>query len=219
MSRITDLYQSTLGKKMLMAITGIILCLFVVGHLIGNLQIYLGAEQLNSYAEFLQKNRGPLWGARLVLAFCVLVHVVAAIQVWLRSRRARPVKYRMYHPPAVDYAARTMVWSGPLIAAFVAYHLLHLTLGSAHGDFIRGDVYRNIVLGFQSWPASLFYIVANALLAVHLYHGLWSLFQTMGWEHPRYNRCRRVLAVAFASLIGLGNISIPVAVLTGFVGL
>ena len=117
MGTITELYASTLGKKVVMAVTGVILFGFVVVHMLGNLQIYLGAEQLNHYSELLRKNMALLWGARLVLLFSVVVHTIAAAQVWWRSRQSRPVKYRVFRPPAVDYAARTMVWSGPIIAA------------------------------------------------------------------------------------------------------
>ena len=165
MTRILGFYESTLGKKWLMASTGIILFLFVVVHMLGNLQLYLGAEQLNHYAELLRKNPALLWIARSVLLFCVTIHIIAAVQVWLRSRASRPVKYRVFRPPAVDYAARTMAWSGPIIAAFVVFHILDLTLGTVHPGFIPGDVFNNVVTGFQNpWVAG-FYILANFLLA------------------------------------------------------
>ncbi len=219
MNKVVGLYGTTLGKKVLMAATGVVLFGFVVGHMVGNLQIYMGAEQLNAYAVFLQSKPALLWGARLVLLFCVAVHLVAAVQLWLRNRSARPVKYRVFRPPAVDYAARTMVWSGPIIAVFIVYHLLHLTVGSAHPDFVYGDVYRNVVVGFSNPIVAGVYIVANILLAVHLYHGLWSLFQTFGWDHPQLSPLRRVAAVVFAALIGAGNVSMPLAVLAGIVHL
>jgi succinate dehydrogenase / fumarate reductase, cytochrome b subunit len=220
MSRVVAFYGSTLGKKVLMAVTGVILFGFVVGHMLGNLQIYLGPERLNHYAELLQSNKALLWTARSVLLASVLVHLLAAVQVWLRNRAARPVKYRVFNPPAVDYAARTMVWSGPLIAAFVVYHLLHLTVGTVNADkFVRGDVFANVVHGFSQPGVAIVYIIANALLAVHLYHGLWSLFQSFGFEHSRYYSWRRFIAVAFSALIAAGNISIPLAVLTGKVHL
>jgi len=217
MSRVVGFYESTLGKKILMAVTGIVLFLFVVGHMLGNFQIYLGAEQLNHYAELLQSNKGLLWTVRSVLLFCVLVHIVAAVQVWLRSRASRPVRYRVFRPPAVDYAARTMVWSGPIIAVFVVYHLLHLTVGSVHQEFVRGEVYSNVVAGFSvPWVAAL-YVIANLLLGFHLYHGLWSLFQTLGLDHPRIAPLRRPFAVVMAALIAAGNISMPLSVLAGVV--
>jgi succinate dehydrogenase / fumarate reductase cytochrome b subunit len=185
--------------------------------MIGNLQLYLGAETLNHYAELLQSNRLVLWTFRAVLLFCVSVHIVAAVQLWLRNRRSRPVKYRVFNPPAVDYAARTMVWSGPIIMLFILYHLGHFTVGCVHHDFIRGDVYHNVVSSFQIWWVAGIYILANLLLAIHLYHGLWSLFQTFGWDHPRFGGVRRWIAIAFAVVIGAGNISLPLAVLTGVV--
>jgi succinate dehydrogenase / fumarate reductase cytochrome b subunit len=211
------LYSSTLGKKILMAVTGIILFLFVVGHMLGNLQLYLGPEQLNHYAELLQGNRALLWAVRLVLLFCVSVHILAAVQLWLRNRRSRPVKYRVFNPPAVDYAARTMVWSGPIILLFILYHLGHFTVGCIHHDFVRGDVYHNVVSAFRVWWVAGIYVAANLLLAIHLYHGLWSLFQTFGWDHARFGPARRWLAIALALVIGAGNISMPLAVLTGVV--
>lgn len=217
MNQAVGYFSSTLGKKVLMAVTGIILFGFVVGHMLGNLQIYLGAERLNHYAELLQANQALLWVVRLFLLFCVGVHIVAAVQVWLRNRAARPVKYRVFRPPAVDYAARTMVWSGPIIAFFILFHLLDLTVGVANPDFIRGDVYHNVLASFSNPLVAGVYIVANLLLAFHLYHGLWSLFQTFGWDHFRFGWVRRAVAVVFSVLICAGNISIPLAVLTGFV--
>ncbi len=217
MKLITGLYGSTLGKKYLMASTGLLLFGFVLGHMAGNMQLYLGAEIYNAYAHKLQSLGVLLWLIRGVLLSIVAVHIFVAVQLWLRNRRSRPVKYRVFNPPAVDYAARTMVWSGPIIGLFIVYHLLHFTVGSAHHDFIRGDVYHNVVSSFQIWWVAGFYILANFLLAIHLYHGLWSLFQTLGWDHPRFGGVRRGVAVAFALLIGAGNISMPLAVLTGVV--
>jgi succinate dehydrogenase / fumarate reductase cytochrome b subunit len=137
--------------------------------------------------------------------------------VWLRNRSARPVKYKIFQPPGLDYAARTMVWSGPIIALFIVYHLLDFTVGTANPDFIKGEVYHNVIASFSNPGIALVYVAANLLLAFHLYHGLWSLFQTFGWDHPRFGWIRRALAIFFSALIGAGNISIPLAVLTGFV--
>ncbi len=217
MKLITGLYGSTLGKKILMAVTGIILFGFVTAHMIGNLQLYQGAEVLNHYAELLQSNRLVLWSFRSVLLFCVAVHVLAAVQLWLRNRSSRPVRYRVFNPPAVDYAARTMVWSGPIVLLFIMYHLSDFTIGWANPDFVRGDVYHNVISSFRVWWIAGIYMLANLLLAIHLYHGLWSLFQTFGWDHPRFGGVRRWIAIAFAVAIGAGNISMPLAVLTGLV--
>jgi len=217
MSQAVGFLSSTLGKKILMAVTGIILFGFVVGHMLGNLQIYLGEERLNHYAELLQANKPFLWTFRSVMLFCVGVHILAAVQVWLRNRAARPVKYRVFRPPAVDYAARTMVWSGPILALFITYHLLDFTVGTTNPNFVRGEVFQNVVASFSNPLIAIFYMAANLLLAFHLYHGLWSLFQTFGWDHARFGWVRRALAVVFSVLIGAGNISIPLAVLTGVV--
>jgi succinate dehydrogenase / fumarate reductase cytochrome b subunit len=212
-------YATSVGKKILMAVSGIILFGFITVHMIGNLQIYIGPERLNAYSRFLHENSLEiLWPARIVLLLSVLVHIVAAAQVWWKDRTARPVGYRVKVSIATNYAARTMVWSGPIIFFFVIYHLLHLTFGTAApGEFLEEDVYRNVVTGFQHWPVALAYIVANLALAFHLYHGLWSLFQTLGWEHPRFNACRRWFATIFAAAIAVGNISIPVSVLAGWI--
>ena len=210
-------FSSTLGKKWLMAVTGIILFGFVVGHMLGNLQIYLGQERLDHYAELLQANQAFLWAFRSVLLFSVSVHIWAAVVIWLRNRSARPVKYKMFKPPGLDYAARTMVWSGPIIALFIVYHVLDFTVGTTNPDFIKGEVYHNVIASFSNPVIASIYIAANLLLAFHLYHGLWSLFQTFGWDHPRFGWMRRAFALFFSVLIGAGNISIPLAVLTGIV--
>ena len=219
MSATQTFYGSTIGKKILMAVTGIILFGFVLVHMLGNMQIYIGPARLNAYSKLLHDNAlEVLWPARIVLSLCVLVHIIAAVQVWLRSRAARPVKYRVKVDIATDYAARTMVWSGPIILAFVVFHILHLTTGNVlPSQFVAHDVYHNVVAGFQLWPVAAIYIIANLMLGFHLYHGLWSLFQTLGFNHPRYNPYRRVAAVLFAVAIAAGNISIPVSILAGWV--
>jgi succinate dehydrogenase / fumarate reductase cytochrome b subunit len=217
MDRVMGFYGSTVGKKVLMAVTGIILFGYVVGHMLGNFQIYISEEQINAYAHLLHKSAAFLWTARLVLLFCVGVHIVAAVQLWLRNRASRPVKYRVFRPPAVDYAARTMVWSGPIIAIFIVYHILHFTTGQAHPDYVHLEPFHNVVTAFSDPLIALVYMVANVLLAVHLYHGVWSFFQTMGWDHPKWGPWRRRFAVLVACAIGAGNVSIPLAVLTGVV--
>jgi succinate dehydrogenase / fumarate reductase, cytochrome b subunit len=215
MNPITGIYTTTVGKKILMAVTGIILVLYVLAHMLGNLQIYISAERIDAYARFLHSMPPVLWFARAVLLFCVLVHIVAAVQLWLRNRASRPVKYRVFRPPEVDLAARTMVWSGPILLLFIVYHLLHLTTGDAHPDYVELAPFHNVVIGFAVWWAAAIYIVANLLLAFHLYHGVWSLFQTLGWDHPKWGPCRRYLAAAIAVVVGTANISIPLAVLAG----
>jgi len=213
-----DYYQSANGKKYVMAVTGLILFLYVLAHMIGNLQIYLpdGGRSINEYAAFLHNHEILLWVARTVLLASVLIHIVAALQLALRNRAARPVGYRMQRYREADYASRTMIWSGPIIALFVVYHVLHFTTGSLHPDF-RGlhDVRYNVIAGFRSAPASAFYIVAVVMLGMHFYHGLWSWFQTFGWSNPAHNRARRVFAGVMTALVVIGDASIPLMVLAG----
>lgn len=215
LSRTAALYQSVIGKKVLMAVTGFILFGFVIGHMIGNLQVFQGPEKLNHYAEFLQGLGKLLWLVRLVLLAAVVLHIVAAIQLTLQKMEARPQGYVKKATIATSYAARTMIWSGPIVGAFIVYHLLHFTIGSAHPDFNRGDVYHNVITGFQNPAVSMFYMVANILLAIHLYHGVWSMFQTLGANHPKYTPLLRNASKAFGFAVGIGNVSMPLAVLTG----
>ena len=224
MSWFLNFYRSAIGKKAVMALTGIILFGFVLVHMIGNLKLYMGAEAINHYGEFLRHVGGPvippyvaLWIARIVLLGAVFLHILASWQLTQMNRKARPIDYGRRDYTAASYASRTMRWGGILILLFVIYHILHFTTGDAHGDFIYGDVYHNMVTGFSVWWVSLFYIVANLALGFHLYHGLWSLFQSLGWNHKRFNSWRRNFATAFSLIVTLGNISFPVAVLTGLV--
>jgi succinate dehydrogenase / fumarate reductase cytochrome b subunit len=221
-----DLYRSAVGKKAVMAATGIVLFGFVLGHLLGNLKLYLGPEALNSYSRFLRTAGEPvvpanvlLWAVRLVLIAAVVLHVWAAWQLSRASRAARPEAYVAGTRIHTTYASRTMRWGGVIILLFVIYHLLHLTWGTLHPAFVPGDVYHNVVTGFQVWWVSLFYIAAQVALGFHLYHGLWSMFQSLGWSHPRFDLWRNGFAHAFAWLITLGNVSFPVAVLSGLVRL
>ncbi|MDQ3611649.1 MAG: succinate dehydrogenase cytochrome b subunit [Actinomycetota bacterium] len=221
-----DVYQSALGKKYAMALTGLVLMLYVLVHMIGNLKLYLGASQLNHYSEWLREvgapalpHTGLLWIVRLALIVSFAVHIHAAYSLTRMNRRARPERYRSRRDYiAADFAGRTMRWTGVIVGLFVIFHLLDLTWGYANPDFVRGDVYHNVVASFQRWPVALFYVLANVALGYHLYHGGWSLFQSMGWNNPRFKHWRRYFAVAFAALVVLGNISFPVAVVTGLVG-
>ena len=226
MSWIIELYRSPMAKKAVMAVSGIGLFGFVLVHMLGNLKLYQGAEKLNSYAEGLREIGAPFLGhgealviARIGLIAMVLLHILSAYQLTRINRRARPVSYAKQTPQASTYASRTMRWGGVIILLFVIYHLMHLTYGNVHSDFKAGDVYHNVVIGFQNPLISAFYIVANIALAFHLYHGLWSMFQTLGVNGPRFNIMRKRFALAFAGLISLANISFPLAVLSGFVTL
>jgi succinate dehydrogenase / fumarate reductase cytochrome b subunit len=218
MNQAVRFYRASIGKKVVMAVTGLVVFGYVFAHLIGNLQIFLGREQINLYAEFLHSKPALLWIARLVLLTAVGLHVVTSIQLWLLKRKARPVGYVKEDDPPAGYASRTMLWSGPIIAAFVVFHILHLTTGSAGLPYRELDVYDNVVNGFRIVPVSIAYIVAVALLCLHLYHGVWSMFQSLGISHPLYTPLLKKFAAAFSIFIAVGNISIPVAVMAGLVG-
>jgi succinate dehydrogenase / fumarate reductase cytochrome b subunit len=217
MTQVRGALRASVAKKAVMAVTGILLFGFVVLHLLGNLQVYEGPEKLNAYAKMLRAVPELLWGARLTLLAAVTLHIWAATSLTRMSLAARPVGYEVTRHIESTYASRTMRWSGVTLALFIVYHLLHFTFGSVHPDFREGDVYHNVVAGFQVWPVSLFYVLAMLALGFHLYHGAWSMLQTLGLSHPRYNHLRNGLAGVLAVLVVIGNISIPVAVLTGFV--
>lgn len=213
-----SLVQSTIGRKVLMAVTGLVLFGFVVGHLSGNLLVYLGPTAMNDYAVFLREflHGAGLWVARAVLLAAAAIHVWAAWSLTRASREARPVGYHRLEPDASTLASRTMRWGGVTILLFVIYHLLHLTFGTVHPDFRHGDVYHNFVTGFRSVPVSLFYIAANVALGFHLYHGGWSMLRTLGLSHPRHTRNVKLAFGGLAVLVALGNLSFPVAVLSGW---
>lgn len=225
MRPVMSLWKSTVGKKIAMAVTGTILILFVFGHMVGNLKVYQGPEAFNHYAEGLRTFGAPffgesqlLWIIRLVLLAAVLIHILAAVQLTLRSRSARSVGYKRWDGDLVfSYASRTMRWGGVIILLFVVYHLMHFTFGNAHPDFVPGDAYHNLVVGFRSWPVAVAYIAAMVPLGFHLYHGFWSMLQSLGLNNEKYNHLRRPTAAVLALLIVLLNISFPVAVLTGIV--
>ncbi len=217
MNRLLDAYRTSIGKKFVVAVTGVILFLFVLGHMFGNLQIFVGAERLNAYAAFLQNLGELLWAVRTFLFLALVLHVMAITQLFFQNLGARPIKYRVKKTRETDLSARTMIYSGPAILAFLIYHLLHFTYGSVHSDFIHGDVYHNVISGFAIWWVSGIYILANILLGLHFKHGLWSWFQTLGFAHPKYNKWRTNFATFFAYLIIVGNVSMPVAVLAGWI--
>jgi succinate dehydrogenase / fumarate reductase cytochrome b subunit len=221
MPRAATFFGSSIGKKVVMAVTGLVLYGFVVGHMIGNLQIYLGPKAINDYAEFLQHflHGQGIWMARGGLLVAVGAHVWAALTLTLSNWSARPVGYREWQARESTYASRTMVWSGPILALFVAYHLMHFTLGTAHPEFVRGEVFRNVVIGFQNPFASSFYVLAMLALGLHMYHGFWSMLHTLGLSHPRWTRVRQTASFLLAGIVVLGNVSIPLAVLTGLVHL
>jgi succinate dehydrogenase / fumarate reductase cytochrome b subunit len=215
--RLLSFWRSTVGKKVVMALTGAIGLGYVAAHMLGNLQVFEGAGKINAYAALLKSNMGLLWMARSALIIAVSLHIVAAYQLARISQRSRPVGYKRWRAVGSDFASRTMRWTGPLIALFIVYHLLHLTTGTMHPDFIEKDVYHNVISGFKVWYVSVIYIVAMLMLALHLYHGAWSMFESLGINYRKYNRLIRALATILTAIVVAGFIAIPVAVLMGFI--
>jgi len=209
-------YASTVGQKAVMAVSGCLLFLFVVSHLIGNLQIYEGPEKINNYSRVLHSMPALLWSARLVLLGMLALHVWSSIQLALRNHAARTSSYAKKKAAGSSYASRTMYWSGPIILAFVIYHLLDFTFGTVNPTFRDGNVYGNVLASFQVPAISAFYIFAMLLLCLHLYHGLWSMFQSLGVHSPRFTPALKKCTALVAILIAAGNISIPVSVLAGW---
>ncbi|MBI5480828.1 MAG: succinate dehydrogenase cytochrome b subunit [Deltaproteobacteria bacterium] len=217
MLALTRFYLTTVGKKFVMAVTGIFLLGFVFVHMLGNLQLFVGSAKLNAYAAFLHGNPKLLWTFRVVMLAAVLWHVLIAVQLTLRNWANRPQKYKVVKYREADVSSRTMIYGGIFLVAFVFYHIAHLTLGSVGPVFDAQNVYGNVVAGFRVWWISAFYVVGMVCLGLHLYHGAWSLFQTLGLNHPLYNPLRRWLATGFAVLVAGANIAMPVAVLAGAV--
>lgn len=217
MGRVGTFYRSLVGKKVIMAVTGVLLLLWIAGHLLGNLQIFEGPERLNAYAAFLKKTGEIIWAVRVVMLVALVLHIVASIQVSLAAKRARPIGYAVKKSIETSYAARTMIWSGPLIFLYIVYHLMMFTFLTTGPGYSPTDVYRNEVLAFRVPAISAVYIVAIFFLGLHLYHGAWSMLHTLGASNPRYRVLRRTVAPAVAIAITLGYIAIPVAVLAGLV--
>ena len=210
-------WNTTVGKKAVMAVSGVVLAGFVAVHLLGNLQIFMGPEQFNGYARALKRLPELLWSVRILLLVMVLLHIWGSIQLAVIKSEARPQGYVKHSVAGSSYASRTMYMSGPIIAAFVVYHLMEFTFGVGGTPYDPFDAYGNVIAGFRSIPVAAFYILAMALLCLHLRHGLWSVLQTLGFTHPRYMPRIKALAATVALLIFLGFVSIPVAVLTRFI--
>ena len=213
---------SSIGTKLVMGATGALLVLFVLVHMLGNLQIFLGADALNHYGELLHSLPELLWAFRIVLLAAVVLHIVSAVRLTVQNRAARPERYAKSTPVQVGIAPRTLILSGLVIAAFVVYHLMHFTFMVTHPAFVhledakgRHDVYAMVVAGFSEAPIALFYIVAQILLAMHLSHGIGSVAQTLGFATPRWRGPIDRLGRALAWIILIGNVSIPAAVLLG----
>jgi succinate dehydrogenase / fumarate reductase cytochrome b subunit len=218
-ARPVTFWQSTNGKKVIMAVTGCMMFAFVIGHMLGNLQMFEAPEHINAYGHFLHNLGELLWIERGVMTLAIVLHIVTTVQLALRSRAARPVGYSRKDEISSSYASRTMYWSGPIVLAFIIFHLLHFTAGYIHpqAQFVEGDVYGNVVSAFKVWWVSLWYIFAVGLLCIHLSHGIWSMFQSVGLAGKRQTPLLKKAAQAIAILIFLGYSSIPISVYLGFV--
>ncbi|MHB1861724.1 MAG: succinate dehydrogenase cytochrome b subunit [Gemmatimonadaceae bacterium] len=226
MSWFVNLYRSTIGKKIIMAVTGLIGIAFVVLHMVGNLQVFIGQDKFDAYAALLQ---GPLaevvWVARVVLLTAVLLHVLMAWQLTQRAHAARPVDYRMRQPQVSTLASRTMRWGGVLLLVFIVFHILHFTAGAIDPAGVfrttdaagRHDVYGNVVASFRIWWVSGFYLLSMAFLGLHLFHGAWSSLRTLGVARPSEHPLHRRIAAAVAIAVWLGFTLVPLGVIAGIV--
>jgi succinate dehydrogenase / fumarate reductase cytochrome b subunit len=242
MNLLRSLFTSSIGRKVLMAVTGLVLVGFVTGHLVGNLQIFMAPDQINGYAHFLQSLGPALWGVRLVLLACVVIHVWAAVALTMESKTARgPEKYGVHKWLKASVASRYMRMTGVVVLAFIIYHVAHFTVGLAGTETFKDnlptvvlsedvrefgiplaeagtevhDVYSMVFLGFASPLVSIFYIVAVGLLTLHLWHGTDSIFQTFGLRNGSWSTCLRRVVAIYCIVYFLGNLAIPGAILTG----
>jgi succinate dehydrogenase / fumarate reductase cytochrome b subunit len=220
-SRLRWIFRSSVGLKIMMALTGILLCLFLLVHMLGNLQVFQGEHDgvyaLDRYAALLHAEPAILWFARVVLLSLIGLHIYAYIMLMRKNAATRPVGYRALRYKESSYASRSMAITGPLVAAFVVYHILHFTTGTVHPKFNPETVHQNVVTGFQVLPVALFYIVALAALGLHLWHGVWSMFQTLGATQPRYLSFGRRVATGFTLLVIVGFMLVPISIALGLV--
>ena len=221
---VMTLTRSTIGKKAIMAVTGLVWVGFLAFHMYGNLKVYQGAEYFNHYAESLRELGAPIFShlhlltvLRIVVTVSVLLHIWAAVTLTQAARNARPQSYEMKRLVQANYASITMRYGGVAIALFLLYHLAHFTWGLLPGVFVKGDAYGNLVAGFQSIFNVIFYLVAVTALGMHLFHGSWSMFQTLGFNNQKYDSTLRGLALALGILIPVGFAIVPLSVLFGFV--
>jgi succinate dehydrogenase / fumarate reductase cytochrome b subunit len=226
-NRLLALWSSVIGKKVVMALTGAVLVLFVIAHMVGNLKIFSGPVEINAYSHFLREVGWPefangqvLWIARIVLLVCAFLHITAATQLTILNRNARPVGYGTKKDVETTWSALTMRWGGVLLAVFIVFHLLHFTagvVGFQPGQFEHLMVYQNVVAGFSVVPVALFYILAMCALCLHLDHGIWSALQTLGWVTTDNTKSVRMISRVVAIAIFAGFISVPISVLAGWV--
>jgi len=223
-----------------MAVTGVILSGFVLGHMAGNLQVFQGEEAIDAYAKFLRREPAILWMVRLVLLASVGLHIWAYLVLTRQNQKARPEGYRaktykessyasrsmrltVFHRYGItgpankesSYASRSMRLTGPVLLAFIIYHILHMTTGTVHSDFREGAVYHNLIVAFTAAPVAIVYLLAMGMLGFHLWHGVWSLFQTLGFSQPRHRSLGRWFATIFTLLVVLGFAAVPLAILSG----
>jgi succinate dehydrogenase / fumarate reductase cytochrome b subunit len=215
---VLSFWRSTVGKKVVMGATGLILVAFVILHMAGNLQFFAGAARFNAYSRLLQVDLIEFtWALRVTLLVSVVLHITAAYQLTMRNRAARPTDYVKREPQVSTYAARTMRWGGVYLLLFIPYHILHFTTGTLHPAFVRGQAYGNVVIGFEVLWVSLFYLGAMAFLGLHLYHGAWAALRTLGIARPSDDPLHRRLALAIAVIVPVGFSLLPLSVMLGFV--
>ncbi|MDQ1402555.1 MAG: succinate dehydrogenase / fumarate reductase, cytochrome b subunit [Actinomycetota bacterium] len=221
--RAPRIYETSIGKKILVAVTGLVFLGFVFAHMVGNLKIFLGPTQVNKYGEFLRDMGEPifprsflLWGLRLVLFVCLVLHVSLTIQLARRSRASRTTRYVHTDVVQASYASRTMRWGGLAIFLFLIFHLADFTWG-IHPHYVRGDIYANTVSGFERPAVVILYLMAMGALALHIYHGTWSTCQTLGIKRARWDPVIRRTATALAVIIAGGFSAVPLAVAFGLV--
>jgi succinate dehydrogenase / fumarate reductase, cytochrome b subunit len=217
MNRLVLFWQSSVGKKAVMGVTGLILVVYLITHVLANLLVFSGPERINRYAQLLHSSAAALWGARLVILAAVILHIVAATQLALRSRAARPQPYAGGRDPQVStLAARTIRWGGAVILVFLIYHILHFTTGTAHPDFVELNPHHNVTTGFRSPLVAAVYLLAMVAMGLHLYHGVWSSGRSLGLSQPSPQPLQRRIALGLAVLVWLGFTAIVVA---GYLGL
>ncbi len=219
MNRFRAFWDSTVGKKTVMAVTGIILVAYLLTHVAANLLVFEGPDRINAYAALLHGTAGALWGARLVLLAAAILHIVAAVQLTRRAQAARPVGYAGgISPQASTFASRTIRWGGALILVFLVYHILHFTTGTVHPDFIELNPHHNVATGFRNPLVAGFYVIAMLAVGLHLYHGIWSSGRSLGMTPPSARPLQRRVALLLALFVSLGFTAIVVGVLLGMVG-
>jgi succinate dehydrogenase / fumarate reductase cytochrome b subunit len=218
MNRLRLFWNSSVGKKAVMAVTGLIMVAYLITHVLANLLVFQGPANINAYSAFLHGTGGALWVVRLVLLAALLLHIVAAVQLAARRFDARPERYAGGRDPQVStWASRTIRWGGGLILIFLVYHILHFTVGTAHPNFIEGNPYHNVATGFGDLAVVIIYVIAMAAVGLHLYHGVWSSGRSLGMSPPSPQPLRRQVSLALAVLIWLGFTVIPIAVYAGMV--